>query len=56
LFPNGDFTRGVNPKQLVGINYANFDPASAVPMKDGDKIGAKFDISLATMKKLGLTK
>jgi hypothetical protein len=56
LFPNKDFIKGVSPKQLANNQYVNFDPASGVAVRDGDKVGVRFNLSPATTKKLGFTK
>jgi hypothetical protein len=56
LFPNKEFIKGVIPAQLAQNHYVNFDPASGIAIKEGDKVGVRFNLSPATTKKLGFGK
>jgi hypothetical protein len=50
LFPNNELIKGFDPRSFKGNRYVNFDPAAAVPFKDGDKVGVRFDLSPAAVK------
>ena len=51
LYPNKDLIKGLIPGQLAQKRYVNFDPGSGVPIRDGDEVGTRFNLSPATTKK-----
>jgi hypothetical protein len=56
LYPNTEIIAGIVPDQLAQRTYVNFDPGSAAPFKDGNKIGVRLNLTPDAMKKFGFNK